>query len=97
MDCRSWNRISINPGPCGRAFRLGDQVRPQPGLEQAEAAIPVRRVLPAHDLNALILLLVPLRRALSFLKHEPNIGAPVAADRANETLFQVGQPHVVGP
>ena len=27
----------------------------------------------------------------------PDIGTTVTADRANETLFQVGQPHVIGP
>ena len=30
------------------------------------------------------------------LKQRPDIGAAVAADRANETLFQIGQPHVIG-
>jgi hypothetical protein len=27
----------------------------------------------------------------------PDIGAAVSADRANEALFQIGQPHVIGP
>jgi hypothetical protein len=31
------------------------------------------------------------------LKQWPDIGAAVAADSADETLFQVGQPHVIGP
>ena len=31
------------------------------------------------------------------LKQRPDIGAAVAADSADQTLFHVGQPHVIGP